>query len=128
VRVAVVLGFCLGLGMTSAALAQTDQSRVRRLHNDLHLTADQEAKWRDYTAAIMPDAQATARLNATEKLLPQLTTPRRIALIDAAGAQQEADLHRRGAVVITFYESLSAEQQRTFDRETIANGVAQSGG
>ena len=30
-----------------------------------------------------------------------------IALIDAAGAQQEADLHRRGAVVITFYESLS---------------------
>ena len=127
VRVIVVLGFCLGLGVTSTALAQSGQDKLRQLHGDLHLTAAQEAAWRNYAGAVMSDAQAQARHEAAEQLLPQLPTPRRIALIDATTAEDVADLHRRGEVVDAFYAGLSPDQQRTFDRETVQNGVGQSG-
>jgi protein CpxP len=126
-RGVVVLGFCLSLGLPSEAFAQSGQDKLRQLHGDLHLTAEQEGTWRNYTAAIMPDAQAKARREAAEQLLPQLTTPRRVALVDAISAQDEADLHRRGEIVNTFYASLSPDQQHTFDRETVPSGVGQSG-
>ena len=116
-RVVVVLGFCLSL-VASAAVAQNGQVKLGKLHGDLHLTAAQEAGWLDYAAAMASDAQAAARLDAAQQLLPQLTTPRRIALIDATRAQEEADFHRRGKVVLAFYGTLSVDQQHTFDRET----------
>jgi hypothetical protein len=34
-------------------------------------------------------------------------------------AADEADFHRYGAAVTAFYATLSPEQQRTFDRETL---------
>jgi protein CpxP len=125
VRVA-ILGVCLSVGIGSAAFAQNAQDKLRQLHGDLHLAAKQEATWRDYTAAILPNAQAKARRESAEQLLPQLTTPRRIALVEAISAQDEADLHRRGEIVNRFYASLSPDQQRTFDRETLPSGVGQS--
>ena len=94
-----VLSFCLFLALGSAAAAQTAAARLGDLHDALHLTAGQEAAWRDYQAAIAPDPQAGARRRATEQLLPQLPTPRRIALVEAAMSQDLAEFRRQGEAV-----------------------------
>jgi hypothetical protein len=89
------------------------------MHDTLHLTADQEGPWRDYVAAITPSPQGQARHRATSQLLPQLPTPRRIALIEATVAADNADLHRQGLAVMAFYDRLSPDQQRAFDRASL---------
>jgi protein CpxP len=122
-----VLGFCLSLAMASGASAQDSRDRLQQLHDALHLSAEQEVAWRDYAAAITPNAQATARRHAIEQLLPQLKTPRRIALIDATMAQDAADFRGQGEMVKAFYAHLSPEQRLTFDRETLPTGAGQSG-
>jgi hypothetical protein len=122
-----VLGFCLCLAMASAAIAQTPTDRQTQLHDALHLTADQEPEWRDYTAALASDGQAAARRQATQRLLPQLPTPRRVALIDATMEQDLADLRRQGSAVTAFYGHLTPDQQTIFDRQTLPAGADQSG-
>jgi hypothetical protein len=103
----------------AACAAQAVSAELIRLHDDLHLTVAQEADWRDYTRAIAPDPQSEARHRATQEMLPLIPTPRRIALIQATMAQDEADFRRQGAAVIAFYGKLTPDQQRTFDRETL---------
>lgn len=117
----IVLGFCLALGVAGAAAqaAQAVNADLIRLHDDLKLSEAQENAWRDYTKAIAPDPQALARHKATTELLPTVPTPRRIALIEAAMAQDAMDFRRQGAAVNAFYDKLSAEQQKTFDRDTL---------
>ena len=101
------------------AAEQAVNAELLRLHDDLHLTDSQEAAWRDYTRAIAPTPEAAQRHRATTELLPAIPTPRRIALIEATMTQDAADFRRQGAAVTDFYGKLTAEQQRTFDRETL---------
>ena len=118
-----VIGLCLGLLLTLPAIAETPPPAtpgLMRLHDALHLTADQEPAWTAYTAAISLNATAQRRHQATEQLLPQLTTPRRIALIEATMDADRADLHRQGLAVTKFYNQLTPGQQRAFDTETLA--------
>ncbi len=110
---------CLSLLLTGPVLAQDTSPRLAQLHDSLHLTADQEGPWRDYVAATAPSPQALARHRATTQLLPQLPTPRRVALIEATMTADNADLHRQGLAVIAFYDRLSPDQQRAFDRATV---------
>ncbi len=108
--------------MTSGAIAQTEQTpteRLTQLHDSLHLNAEQDTAWRSYVAAIESNQQGSTRRRATQQLLPQLTTPRRIALIDATMEQDLTDLHRDGEAVLAFYNRLTPEQQATFDHETL---------
>ena len=109
----------LALALAGPAAAQDASARLGQLHDDLGLRADQESAWRDYAAAVAPDPQADARRRATNELLPNIPTPRRIALIEASLAQDVADLRRQGAAVMAFYSRLSPDQQRTFDVETL---------
>jgi hypothetical protein len=131
--------FLFLLALASSAAAQDTPVRLAQLHDALHLSAEQEEGWRGYVAAIGPDPEADDRRRATEALLPGLTTPRRIALIGAAMALDLADARRRGEAVKAFYERLSPDQQKTFDRQTIpstasradsagANGEGAAGG
>jgi hypothetical protein len=100
-----------------------------RLHDDLHLSASQEAAWRDYTLAIAPDPQTVARRKATGDLLPTVPTPRRIALIEASMSQDAVDFRRQAAAVNLFYAKLTPAQQRTFDQDTLpAAQTRRSGG
>jgi hypothetical protein len=124
------LSLCLGLVLaTTAAAAPDPGAGLTQLHQALHLTPDQEAAWSDYAAAVIPGRDVEARHRATQQMLPQLTTPRRIALIDATMDRDNDDLHRKGAAVLAFYNRLSPEQQRIFDRQTLALGnAAQRGG
>jgi hypothetical protein len=117
----IILALCLA-ALAPGASAQVDTAvsgDLARLRGQLHLSAGQEAAWRRYAAAAVPNGQAEARRRATIELLPTLPTPRRIALIEAAMAQDIADFRRQAAIVEAFYEQLTPDQQRTFDRNTL---------
>ncbi|MDB5460713.1 MAG: hypothetical protein JWO72_2454 [Caulobacteraceae bacterium] len=110
----VALIFAL-LAVAGAAHAQADPAR---LHDALHLSAPQQEAWRTYQQAIAVDPQAQARAQQAQTLMPQIPTPRRLALIRA---QMQADLQtfeRDAAAVNAFYAALTPEQQRIFDSET----------
>jgi hypothetical protein len=109
----------------AAHAAQAVNAELIRLHDDLRLSDSQEQAWKDYTAAIAPDPQTQARHRATQELLPMVPTPRRIALIEATMAEDSRDFQRQGAAVKAFYGKLTAEQQRTFDRDTLPSNSEQ---
>jgi hypothetical protein len=117
-----ILGLCFCLVAASGAIGQTTTTaeKLARLHDSLNLTASQEDAWHSYTAVITSGGGAAARHQATQQLLPQLKTPRRIALIDATMAQDVADFQRQGEAVVDFYNHLTPDQQTIFDRETVA--------
>ena len=115
----VALFCCLSLVASAASAAgQAVSAGLIKLHDDLHLSDVQEAAWRDYTVAIQPTTDMQDRHRAADQLLPELTAPRRIALIEANRARDEADFRRQGQAVIAFYDQLTPDQQRTFDAET----------
>jgi hypothetical protein len=115
-----VLGLALALAGSAPALAQQAvNAELIRLHDDLHLSANQEAAWRDYTRAIAPSSQAQARHRAADQLMPLVPAPRRIALMEATMTRDLDDFRRQGQAVVAFYNQLTPEQQRTFDRETL---------
>jgi hypothetical protein len=107
------------LALAGSAGAQDASGELRRLHDALRLSQTQEGAWRDYVAAITPTAEATDRHRSMEEMMPALPTPRRIALIEAGMARDEADFHREGQAVIAFYQQLTPQQQRTFDTQTL---------
>ncbi len=112
------------LAFAGAVRAQTPD--LSSLHDALHLSQAQESAWRTYTHAIAPDPQAEARHRQAALLLPTLTTPRRVDLVDAEMQDDLAVLQRQGQAVKTFYALLTPSQQLTFDRQTKPN--AQQGG
>jgi hypothetical protein len=113
------VGLALALMAAPAMAQQAVSADLIRLHDALHLSADQEGAWRDYTRAIAPNPQAQARHRAADQLMPLVPAPRRIALMEAAMAGDLADFRRQGAAVTAFYDQLTPDQQRTFDRETM---------
>ncbi len=127
-----ILAICLCLAVPSWGMAQASGSgdmrqSLSRLHDELHLSAAQEAAWRSYEAAIEGDAQADARRRSAGQLLPTLPTPRRIALIDATMTSDLADFRRQSQAVLAFYNQLTGAQQKTFDRVTLPprQGIAE---
>jgi hypothetical protein len=124
----IILSFCLVAVAAGVARAQPVRpprtepainAQLIRLHDDLRLSDSQETAWRDYTVAIAPSRDAEARRRATTELLPLVPTPRRIALIEAAMAQDDLDFRRQGEAVNAFYAKLTPDQQKTFDRDTL---------
>jgi hypothetical protein len=118
-----------GVLLAGGAHAQTTQ--LSSLHDALHLTDAQENGWRAYTAAIRPDAGAQARHREAGRLMVTLATPRRVDLINAEMEEDAMAVRRQGEAVKAFYASLTPDQQRTFDRQTVppsgsGNGQAPS--
>lgn len=118
----------MALALTAgAALAQPygyggppDQQRdLARLHAALHITAAQEGAWRAFVAANGPDPQAQARERSAQAMLPTLTAPQRVDLSIAAMQADLDTLRQRGAALKAFYATLTPDQQRIFDRETL---------
>lgn len=101
------------------AQQQPASAMLSKLHDDLHLTADQESAWRLYVSSTDDGGQMQARRQAAEQMLPQIPTPRRLALMEATMTQELADFRRQSAAIETFYGRLTPDQQRTFDRDTL---------
>ena len=88
--------------------------RMAAFKAQLQLTPAQEQGWTDFTAALQP-GQRHARLGREGEGMDQLTTPERIDRMRALRVQRAAEADRRGEAVKTFYATLSAQQQATFD-------------
>jgi periplasmic protein CpxP/Spy len=116
---AFLTGLCLALALPAAAMAQQTSPVLSKLHDELRLTPDQEGPWRQYAMALDDQGQMQARRKAAELLLPQLQTPRRLALMQATMADELGDFNRQSLAIDAFYGRLTPDQQRTFDRDTL---------
>ncbi len=99
--------------------------RMAAFKEKLQLTAAQENDWNTFTAAMKP-GERTARLDM--KGMDQLTTPERIDRMRAIRAQRSAEADRRGEATKAFYATLTPQQQKTFDAQTLRMGGAREGG
>ena len=113
-----VLALALAAAMAAGAARAQAPDALIRLHDALHLKPDQEAAWRDYAAAVTPSPDALARHRSAQEMMPRLTTPRRVALMDSVMAADLADVRRAGQGVLAFYATLTPSQKLTFDVQT----------
>ena len=102
----------------NAQQAGAQSQQLNDLRDALHLTAAQQAAWRDFAAASAQDAEREARERSAEEMLPKLPAPRRVDLSIAVAKSDLESLERRGAALKAFYAQLTPAQQAIFDRET----------
>lgn len=112
--------------LTLAGAAAADPMSPGELHATLRLTPAQEPAWRSYQAAISPDPAARTRQQATQMLLPTLTTPQRIDLLNAQMDATLAAMRRQGEAVKAFYATLTPMQQQAFDAATAPSSDEES--
>lgn len=133
-RKSILIGFTV-LGMAAAHAQDTQQrdhqpnkeqmqarmadmyaKRQARLHDLLKLSAQQEAAWANYQAAIKPafDGKRMARQRGDK-----LTAPERLTRALERTKQREAMLATRLQAVTAFYGQLSPAQQTLFDEHSM---------
>lgn len=118
-------GLALGAMVSMAAGAAAAQAtsggagELARLKQALRLTSAQEPSWTAYEQGIGTSGAASARHRSTEEMLPGLTTPRRLSLIEATMEADLADFRRHASAVTAFYGQLTPSQQKVFDIETL---------
>jgi hypothetical protein len=61
-------------------------------------------------------------------MLPKLTSPQRVDLSIAAAQADLDTLRAHGAALKAFYATLTPDQQKTFDRETLQREEDEGGG
>ena len=89
---------------------------LAELKTKLKLEAGQEAAWKTFAEALQPHSTPPARLDRAA--LAKMTTPDRIAQMQAWPAQHDADMKKHADASKTFYAGLNAEQKKTFDAES----------
>ena len=104
------------------AKAQTRQvRRMNELKAKLKLSAAQESAWTNFTNAMLPSAHAQHEQHLAE--LAKLPTPERIDKMRSLRAQHMAEMtarmDQRGEASKTFYATLTAEQRKVFDDESV---------
>jgi hypothetical protein len=102
----------------SSSVARAQTPEIQRLHDALHLTAQQESSWHDYQTATRVIPEEAARRRRAIGLMPTLTAPQRVDLSIAAMQADLESFEKRGAALKAFYGTLSHDQQLMFDRIT----------
>lgn len=97
-------------------------SMLQRLHTDLALSPSQEAGWNSFEQAYQVSPQDVARERDAAAKMPSLTGPQRVDLAISLSEQDLDGLRRRADALKTFYATLSPQQQKTFDRDTLPSG------
>ena len=88
--------------------------RLAALKDKLQLTDGQQDAWNSFTAALKPVAHGPHPSRAE---MQQLTTPQRLDKMHELRNSRAAAADQREAAVRSFYASLNATQQKTFDAE-----------
>ena len=102
----------------SAGYSSPDAA-MKNLHDALHLSAQQEAAWQNYSSQIALTSQSRVRQQAGARLMPSLDAPRRMDLIEAEMRQELADLQSRARALKSFYALLTPAQRQIFDQRTL---------
>jgi periplasmic protein CpxP/Spy len=111
----------VGLAWLWAAGAQAQPSSfLDRLHSDLQLSPAQDGAWQGFQQAYRVDPLDMTRERDAEARMPSLTGPQRMDLAIGMAEQDLAGMRRRGDALKAFYAGLSPQQQKVFDRDTLA--------
>ena len=106
---------------SGAGLAQQDPDSafLNHLRGDLQLNPSQEGAWQAFQQSYRVDPQDMARERDAEQRMPTMTGPQRMDLAISMAERDLDGMRRRGDALKAFYATLSPQQQRTFDRDTL---------
>jgi hypothetical protein len=96
--------------------------RLAALKQKLQLEASQEGAWNNFTAAQQRPARTADQARMDRAEFAKLTTPQRLDRMQARQAERSARFAQRADATRSFYATLSPEQQKTFDAETLHFG------
>jgi hypothetical protein len=99
------------------------EKRLTNLKMQLKLTPAQEGNWTAFTTAMKPPADKKNSMHPDKAELAKLTTPERIEKMKALHTQHmtemSANMDKRGEATMVFYATLSPDQQKAFDANTL---------
>lgn len=99
-------------------------ARQAALKAKLNLNAAQDGAWNDYLATMQPPANAMMGKSRAERRkmfddLKAMTTPERLDRMAAMQSERAAQMQKRNQATRNFYDTLTAEQQKVFDANTM---------
>lgn len=94
--------------------AQHQAQTHEKLHEKLQLRPDQQAAWTQFSQA-MQAARAPGHPPMHDPAMKTLSTPERIAQMQAQRATRQQAMDQRLQAVQAFYDQLDAEQKTVFD-------------
>ena len=94
--------------------------RLADLKTKLQLNASQESAWSTFTQSRQPSEARAQRPD--RDAFAKMTTPQRLDLMKERQASRMMAFERRADATRSFYATLSPEQQKTFDAETLKMG------
>lgn len=103
--------------MDPAKMQEFQAKRMAALKAKLKITPAQESAWTTFNSDMHTQMQPPGPRPERGEM-EKLTTPQRLDKMREMRAQHAAAADKRDATVKTFYATLSAEQQKTFDTET----------
>lgn len=99
--------------------AERHAQRTQKLHDTLKLTPAQEGAWASYHAAIKPAAKPARGERGAWKAM---AAPERMEKRLAMARQRVERMEARLAATSTFYATLSPEQKKLFDDNSMRRG------
>ncbi|QJW83266.1 Spy/CpxP family protein refolding chaperone [Ramlibacter terrae] len=94
------------------------ERRLAALKLKLQVSGAQESAWTAWTTAMKPAQRQRPDRDAFVKM----TTPERVDAMKAMHTARAAEMDRRGEATKTFYATLSADQKKVFDGESLRFG------
>ena len=113
------LGIVLWAGEGRAQPPGVSPPYLERLHSDLQLNPSQEDAWNRFQQSYRVDPQEMARERDADSRMAGLTGPQRMDLAISMAQQDLDGMRRRGDALKAFYATLTPQQQRVFDRDTL---------
>lgn len=100
-----------------ARMAQHHAKHQAELKQKLQLAPNQEAAWASFANATQPPQTPPPRPDRAA--FEKLTTPERIDKMRALRTERQAAMDRRADATKAFYATLTPEQKKVFDTETL---------
>jgi Spy/CpxP family protein refolding chaperone len=107
------------MGRDGVKFEKMRERHLASLHDELKLTAQQEAAWKKFTAS-QPKIDKSARLDSEE--MDKLSAPQRMEKMLEHMRAMEKDMTTHLAALKEFYAVLTPEQQKVFDDEMPGRG------
>jgi len=117
-----MLAAALGAMVAFAAPASSQTVGLtpeQKLHDYLRLTPQQEVGWEAYRKQTAEPNHAQERRRSAAALFPKVSAPQRMDLMEAEMKQELVDLHQQAQALKSFYATLTPEQQKVFDTQTL---------
>lgn len=115
---------CDGMGMMSGDMRRDPVARAQKHLNELkaklNLTADQQPAWKTFSEQVNDQAKSMVAMRDQMKdnaqSMPKKTAPERMAKMADLMKDRAQNMAKMADAVKTFYATLTAEQQATFDK------------